>query len=265
MITTPLLLTPSTCDTPFETARLDALEDAADLRFADSVAQYSHAEKNREQPLSRRVTPRGNTYILLFADHFSRRADMFPVTAADLTGEGTANILVNQYISLWGCLRTILSDNGLQFCCKLSQAVHQLLGVRKKATTSSRSNCNEGVERVNHTMSQMLAMVVNERQHNWDAHLPHVQFAYNKPVNAETGLTPNKVYMARLPHTPLTAVDRTGVVGHQSLARDYLVYCDLATDRQQGASDLVRARYAFTVSRTIPQKPRRHGRAASGI
>ena len=137
---------------------------------------------------------------------------MFPVTAAEFTGEGTANILVNQYIPLWGCLRTILSDNGLKFCCKRSQAVHQLLGVRKKATTSSRSNCNESVERVNHTMSQMLAMVVNERQHDWDAHLPQVQFAYNNYVNAETGLTPNRVYMVRLPRPPLTGFDRTGVV-----------------------------------------------------
>ena len=42
------------------------------------------------------VTPRGNTYILLIADRFSRRADIFPVTAAEFTAEGTANILVNK-------------------------------------------------------------------------------------------------------------------------------------------------------------------------
>ena len=52
---------------------------------------------------------------LHLADHyrFSRRADMFAVTAAEFTAEGTANILVNQYIPLWGCPRTILSDYGL--------------------------------------------------------------------------------------------------------------------------------------------------------
>ena len=41
------------------------------------------------------VIPRGNTYILLFTDCFSRRADMFPVTASEFTAEGTTNILVN--------------------------------------------------------------------------------------------------------------------------------------------------------------------------
>ena len=58
------------------------------------------------------VTLRGNTYILLITDRFSRRADVFHVTAAEVTAEGTANVLVNKYIPLWGCQRTILSDNG---------------------------------------------------------------------------------------------------------------------------------------------------------
>ena len=48
------------------------------------------------------VTPRGNTYILLFTDRLSRRADMYAVTAAEFTAEGTANILINRYIPLWG-------------------------------------------------------------------------------------------------------------------------------------------------------------------
>ena len=41
------------------------------------------------------VTPRGNTYILLFTHRFSRRADMYVVTAAEFTSEGTANIPVS--------------------------------------------------------------------------------------------------------------------------------------------------------------------------
>ena len=77
------------------------------------------------------VTPRGNTYILLFTYPFSRRADMYAVTAAEFTADGMANVLINRYIPLWGCPRNILADNGLQFCSKLSQAVYKLLGVQK--------------------------------------------------------------------------------------------------------------------------------------
>ena len=85
---------------------------------------------------------------------------------------------------------------------------------------------------MNHTMAQMLVMMVNELQHNWDVQLPHVEFAYNNSVSAATGLAPNEVHMGRLPRLPLTIFERTGVFGHQSLARDHLAYFDLATDRR---------------------------------
>ena len=55
---------------------------------------------------------------------------MFAVTAAEFTAEGTANILVNRYIPLWGCPSTLLADNGPQFCVQLATAVYQLLGIR---------------------------------------------------------------------------------------------------------------------------------------
>ena len=110
------------------------------------------------------VTPRGNTYILLFADGFSRRADMVVVTADTFTAEGTANIPINRYIPLWRCSRSTLSDHDLQFRSKLSHAVYKLLGVRKISTRSYHPNGNGGMDRVNHTMAQMLTVVVNELQ-----------------------------------------------------------------------------------------------------
>ena len=139
---------------------------------------------------------------------------MFAVTAAEFTAEGTANILINRYILLWGCARSILSDNGLQFCSKLSHVVYELLGVEKIATSSYHPSGNGGVERVNHKMAQTPAMVVNERQDDWDAQLPHVEFAYNNSVSAATDLAPNEVHMGRLPRLPLTIVDLSGVTGH---------------------------------------------------
>ena len=109
---------------------------------------------------------------------------MYAVTAAECTAEGTANIIINQYIPLWGCPRRILSDNGRRFYPELSQAVYKLLGVRKITTKSYHPNGNGGVERVNLTVAQMLAMVVNELRKNWDVQLPHVEFVYNNSVSA---------------------------------------------------------------------------------
>ena len=106
------------------------------------------------------TTARGNSHILLFTDRFSRRADMFAVTAAEVTAEGTANIFVNRFISLRRCPSTLLSDNGLQFCAQLATAVYKLLSVHKLTTSAYHPSGNGGVERVNHTLAEMLAMVL---------------------------------------------------------------------------------------------------------
>ena len=91
------------------------------------------------------ITARGNSYILLFTDRFSRRADMFAVTTAEFTAEGTANILVNRFIPLWGCPSTLLSDNGPQFCARLATAVYKLLGIHKLTTSAYHPSGNGGV------------------------------------------------------------------------------------------------------------------------
>ena len=71
--------------------------------------------------------PRGNSYILLLIDRFSRRANMYAVTDAQFTAKGTADILVNKYMTVWGCPISILSDNGKQFRsleCSRAPRVH---------------------------------------------------------------------------------------------------------------------------------------------
>ena len=195
------------------------------------------------------TTVRGNSYILLFTDRFNRLADMFAVTTAEFTAKGTANILVNRFIPLWGCPSTLLSDNGPQFCTRLATAVYKLLGIHKLTTSAYHPSGNGGVERVNHTMEQMLAMVGNEHQNNWDVHLPHVGCTYNNSGSTATGLAPNEVHIRRLPRLPLTVLDRSYGGAHQNLDRDQLAFRDLARERQQRAYELVRGQHALTVTR----------------
>ena len=195
------------------------------------------------------VTALGSAYILLFTDRFSRHASMHAVTAAEFTAVGTARILVDQYMIRWGCPIQLLSDNGKQFCADVSKEVYRLMGIRKLTTSAYHPSGNGGVERVNHTMAQMLSMMVNEKQNDWDEHLPYIEFAYNNSVSAATGLAPNEVHLGRLPRLPLTIFERSNVGGHQSLNRDQLDYCNLIRDRQQQAYDLVREQNAITASR----------------
>ena len=174
---------------------------------------------------------------------------MFAVTTAKITAEGTANILANPFIPLWGCPSTLLSDNGPQFCARPATAVYKLLGIHKLTTSAYHPSGNGGVERVNYTMAQMLAMVCNEHRNDWDVHLPHVEYAYNNSVSTATGLAPNEVHIVRLPRLPLIVFGRSYGGAHQNLDRDQLACCDLARERQQRAYELVREQHALTVAR----------------
>ena len=75
-------------------------------------------------------------------------------------------------------------------------AIYGLMKIKNVTTSSYHSQTNGRVERVNHTMAQMLPVVANEDQGDWDVHvhLPHVEFAYNNSVNTATGLVPHEAW-----------------------------------------------------------------------
>ena len=75
--------------------------------------------------------------------------------------------------------------------------MYNLLGMQKIATSAYHPNGNGGVERVYHTMSQMLAMVVNEMQDDGDVHVPYVEFAYTNSASAATAWARIEVHMNR--------------------------------------------------------------------
>ena len=114
------------------------------------------------------VTRNGNKHILLYTGRFSRHVAAYAVTQDELTAEGTARISVEQYIPLWGCPHTLLSDNGSQFVARLSLAIYKLMRVCKIATAAFHPKSNGGVERVNHSLAQMLSLVISEQQDDWD-------------------------------------------------------------------------------------------------
>ena len=57
------------------------------------------------------------------------------------------------------------------------------------------------------------------------------------------------MHIKRLPRLPINIFEHYYVLGHQSLARDYLECYDLAADRQRRTYALLREQHALTVSR----------------
>ena len=65
------------------------------------------------------------------------------------------------------------------------------------------------VERLNHTLCQMLSYLIADAQKNWDEMLVHAVAAHNNNVSRGTGLAPNEVHIGRYPRLPMTIYRRT--------------------------------------------------------
>ena len=121
--------------------------------------------------------------------------------------------------------------------------------IRKIATTAFHPKSNGGVERVNHSLAQMISLVISEQQDDWDECLPHVVQAYNSSVSAATGLAPNEIHLGCMPRLPMTTIDECVVKGHTGGKQDQLLYLDIVRERQQRAFELVQESHLTAMSK----------------
>ena len=128
--------------------------------------------------------------------------------------------------------------------------MYETLGTVKKFESSYHPKTNGMVERLNHTLCQMLSYLIADDQKNWDDMLMHV-FAvhndnvhvlavHNDNVSRGTGLAPNEVHTGRYPRLPITILEGRGVKSHQGLKQDQLDYIELMRYRQVKTYKLVK-------------------------
>ena len=112
------------------------------------------------------ATKNGNFYVILIVAWFSRHAEGYAMTKDEKTARGCASKIVDDYIPRWGCPHTFLSDRGTEFISQVSRAVYETLGTVKKFTSSYHPQTNGMVERLNHTLRQMLSYLIADDQKN---------------------------------------------------------------------------------------------------
>ena len=115
-----------------------------------------------------------------------------------------------------------------------------MLGAVKRFISSAHAQTNGVVERLNHTLCQMLSHLIADNQTNWDEPLLHAIVAHNNSVSRGTGSATNEVHIGRYPRLPMTILEGRGARGHQGLRRDQLDFLQLMRKRQNRAYELVR-------------------------
>ena len=150
------------------------------------------------------VSSKGHRYILTMIDHFSRFAEAFPVRNQEA---GTvAKVLVEQWISRYGCPLQILTDQGPCFEAALFKDLCRMLGVSKLRTSPYKASTNGLLERFHRTLNSMIAKFVSATHKDWDVHLPFLMAAYRSSSHSSTGYTPNKLFLHRELSMPVDLV-----------------------------------------------------------
>lgn len=122
------------------------------------------------------TTARGNQYILVMSDHFTKWVEAVPM-ANQRTRTVAKKAFVDEVISRHGVPSKLLTDQGRNFEADLMREVFRLLGVKKLRTSPYHPQTDGQVERLNRTLKGILTAYVNKDQNDWDVHLPLALFA----------------------------------------------------------------------------------------
>ena len=146
-------------------------------------------------------TTRGNRYILVLMDHFTKWCEAFPTK--DQKASTVAKILVEKVFSRFGPPVVLHSDQGANFESNLMHELCDVMGITKTRTTAYHPRCDSQVERQNRTLQDMLAAFSTRHINDWDLWLDSVVFAYNTSRQESLRMSPYEVVFARTPRMPL--------------------------------------------------------------
>ena len=146
-------------------------------------------------------TYEGNRYILVICDYFTKWTEAYALPNQEATT--VAGIRVEQFFCRFGCATQIHSDQGRNFESEIFQEVCRLLEMDKTRTTALHPQSDGLVERFNRTLKTMLSLFVEERQRDWDQHLPYLMMAYRSAVHESTGYSPNELMLGRRTQLPI--------------------------------------------------------------
>ena len=193
-------------------------------------------------------TERGNKYILVATDYFSKWPEVFAIPNQEATT--IVEVLFNNVFSRFGVPLELHSDQGRNFESKLFQKLCDLLGINKTRTTPLHPQSDGMVERFNRTLEEHLSKVVDVHQKDWDQHIPSFLLAYRSAIHDTTGFTPARVLFGRELRLPCDLKFGTPNEEHveindyvDGLKEKLLSIHDLTRKKIRLASDRMKARY----------------------
>ncbi|KAF8628920.1 hypothetical protein AX17_005886, partial [Amanita inopinata Kibby_2008] len=131
----------------------------------------------------------------------------------DASARVIAELFVREIVRLHGIPESIVSDRDTKFTSQFWSELSKILGQCLLMSLSYHPQTDGSSERAIQTMSQILRLLVNDYQDNWQSQLPMVEFAMNSAVSEPTGYAPFESNYGWMPRMLQGVVDNSSHAG----------------------------------------------------
>eukprot|EP01130_Rhizamoeba_saxonica_P003647 TRINITY_DN1522_c0_g1_i1.p1 TRINITY_DN1522_c0_g1~~TRINITY_DN1522_c0_g1_i1.p1 ORF type:complete len:915 (-),score=197.95 TRINITY_DN1522_c0_g1_i1:170-2914(-) len=142
----------------------------------------------------------GYLYCLTITDYFTRYSIAVPIK--DMETKTVANALLDKWVFQFGTPKTIITDQGSNFCSKLFDALCKTIQIKRIVTEPYSQATNGRVERLNQTLFTMLAKC-GKNYARWDKMITAICFCYNNTPHSVTGFSPHSLIFGRDANFPI--------------------------------------------------------------
>ena len=139
----------------------------------------------------------GNDYLLVIIDQLTSQVHLVPTTMW-VTAKEVAWLFLKEVVRLNGVPKSIVSDCDTKVTSTFWRELHRLMGTKLLMSTVFHPQMDGATERANHSIGQILRMIINDDQKNWADKCPMVEFALNSTTTGFALFKLNQGYMPQI-------------------------------------------------------------------
>jgi hypothetical protein len=201
-----------------------------------------------------KTTYSGKKFILCMTDALTKYVKLVPLPNKE--PDTVANAIFDKWYCRFGSPLDIVTDQGKEFCTKLSNELFKRLGTNHLTTSPHHPQCNSQAEVANKTISKYLASFCDDSTLDWELYLAPLMFSYNTSFHRSIKATPFYLTFGmepQLPNLPTPDLRRTfyGESSTDDIIRKLLIARNVARQNNEDASDMARTHFD---SKAAPHK-----------
>jgi hypothetical protein len=201
----------------------------------------------------------GKKFILCMTDALTKYVELVPLPNKE--ADTVANAIFDKWYCRFGAPLDIITDQGKEFCAKLSNELFKRLGTNHLTITPHHPQCNSQAEVANKTIAKYLASFSDDSTLNWELYLAPLMFSYNTSFHRSIKNTPFYLTFGmepQLPTLPTSDLCRKfyGESSSDNIIRKLLIAPNIACQNNEDASDMARSQYDLKAAphKFLPQQ-----------